>query len=594
MKIVDSKFGGLKGLISQFNGRLRLGKDHPTNPSVYIDNIVEPPKDNNQMVSGSVRRDTTRDISHRDIASALGSTDSYPEIGSTDTPCRSMSRDCTFRSEPREILSGSRNNPELIPETFQRHSSSPSFDPQNSPGLPFSRSFSLFETTIKESMSDLSEMNPHRGDREEHWSPTISPQGSSEQSYNTRNGPYRDQPSFDHSNSRDHSNSSNYSNYRDHSNSRGGPSISSQLSGQSGPSSVLSRLNTSSSSERGSAHASSPISHTTKHTAHFIQPFVKKEEQVWVPGKFVADSVAAGGMAGRGKPGPTTATAARNGASAAAILSDRYKTNESLANAVGRSAPTRGRDVGGIVDRGSTKGYQDSHSYSPVRGEADLGNGLLTGKAMNIRERASDSSPVYATGNLGSRSVDDEMSSEDWADNRFRANQQALAQHQSSRQQTRQGTNPNSSHQQLSNPITVAPMAPVSRPSTSDSPQFLQQQQLQTPSHSQTLAGSQQRLSSQNPPRPLNHSNSSGGAPSLWSSSGSQSGSQSGSSGSQGHKRFNEYGIMSGGGTIGQRGDERGQGSLGLSKLGANLNHYGLEGSPGINGSQYGEGSGHC
>ena len=174
---------------------------------------------------------------------------------------------------------------------------------------------------------------------------------------------------------------------------------------------------------------------SAKIPSHAIQPFVKKEEQVWVPGKFATDQVA---MAG----------AARDLNSNSSMMSsglhkdNRGKVTPSNGIA-GRTTPS-GRSItpvgGGYGDRDrgriSPTMNQGGMGQGPGQGMgSSLGPGLLTGKTAIMHSRSCELIGTEGPGGnypfMSGRSIDNSDVQFDTGDfnassDRHRANQQAL------------------------------------------------------------------------------------------------------------------------------------------------------------------------
>ena len=208
-------------------------------------------------------------------------------------------------------------------------------------------------------------------------------------------------------------------------------------------------------------------SFSTKIPTHVIQPFVKKEEHVWVPGKF---STSPDGFSGSSSSNlETHASSAFNGGDASFSTNARDQRGKTQSNilAMGRarlngmspdmstvgvsgSSPTMGSRSGKNggsppVGRTGTNGGSPliSRRESPVlNGQGPLGPGIFTNKmaGANMRgaEGRSGNNSPYVSGHNSpfisgsttmaaqSRSYD---SNESILDERHRANQLALASH---------------------------------------------------------------------------------------------------------------------------------------------------------------------
>ena len=245
--------------------------------------------------------------------------------------------------------------------------------------------------------------------------------------------------------------------------------------------------------------------------SHSIQPYLKKEEQLWVPGKFSSES--------SHSPAVTLTAASREGSvnsssSASNVASSFISQNTSKESSFSLSSRR-----GTIVGRGSSNGslaadtYQDRSSPIPPMGAISLGPGLLTGKTAIVHSRSLDGSTSDCSGSYSFASghsmdnIDSQLDSGEYNSNseRHRANQLALAGRHQQIQRQKSATS--------QQPLYVGRMSSGGSgddqfylsPSTSGqrSPAIssLMQQRLCTPSQSQ----SSPHLSPHTPPHNLSH-----------------------------------------------------------------------------------------
>jgi hypothetical protein len=168
---------------------------------------------------------------------------------------------------------------------------------------------------------------------------------------------------------------------------------------------------------------------SAKIPAHAIQPFVKKEEQVWVPGKFATDSV------------PGMANSVRDLNNNSSMMSNSlHKDNRgkltSSNGIAGRLTPSGGSMTPvGYGDRGRNSPTMNQGGMGQGMGSA-LGPGLLTGKTAIMHSRSCELLGTEGPGGnypfMSGRSIDNSDVQFDAGDfnvstDRHRANQQALA-----------------------------------------------------------------------------------------------------------------------------------------------------------------------
>ena len=172
---------------------------------------------------------------------------------------------------------------------------------------------------------------------------------------------------------------------------------------------------------------------STKIPSHSIQPYQKKEEQLWVPGKFSGDS--------SHSPVVTLTPASREGSinsssSASNVASTFMSQNTSKESSFSMSS-RRGTISGRGISNGSlaADAYLDRNSPIPTIGAMSLGPGLLTGKTAIVHSRSLDGSASDASGSYSFLSgqsmdnIDSQLDSGEYNSNseRHRANQLLLA-----------------------------------------------------------------------------------------------------------------------------------------------------------------------
>lgn len=174
---------------------------------------------------------------------------------------------------------------------------------------------------------------------------------------------------------------------------------------------------------------------SAKIPSHAIQPFVKKEEQVWVPGKFATDQ--ASGMANSVRDLNTNSNMMSN----SLHKDNRGKVTPSNGIA-GRLTPSGGSMTpGGYGDRDRDR---DRGRVSPTMNQGGMGQGmgsalgpgLLTGKTAIMHSRSCELLGTEGPGGsypfMSGRSIDNsdvqfEVGDFNLNTDRHRANQQALA-----------------------------------------------------------------------------------------------------------------------------------------------------------------------
>ena len=277
------------------------------------------------------------------------------------------------------------------------------------------------------------------------------------------------------------------------------------------PSAVLPRAS-------NSAFSTNPKGTPGKIPTHVIQPFVKKEEQVWIPGKF--SNIASGGSV-QGSVHSSASTSTNSG------TSSHYNINHSNINDIalninnnnphsygsegrenkGKSAPNLSA-MGGRGRGGSSPGS----GYSPTSMSGGPSHKMAGGMSgRNVETNTQGNNPYAFIGGSGAGRVNDNIESQ--LDERHRANQLALASHHLLLTRQKSSAIP-SNPPNYGRPIPAAPVVnnrsawlqqrlthqqPLPRPRSLPPPQSHHQSQLQFQSqlHTQLQSHAQVQLQSQ-------------------------------------------------------------------------------------------------